>query len=147
VRRTASAVIKERTTRTIELVGLAHLADRYATKLSGGQRQRVALARAIVYEPKVVLFDGSLSNLDAKLRERMRIELVRLQREVGITSIEVTHDQSESLVMSDRIVVMAGPFTCPSAPSTDSAWVESRATRLDRQRARCAILRLQARRQ
>ncbi len=92
--------------RALELVGLGHLAERYATKLSGGQRQRVALARAIVYEPKVVLFDEPLSNLDAKLREQMRIELVRLQQEVGITSIYVTHDQSEALVMSDRVVVM-----------------------------------------
>jgi len=106
VRRAPGSVIKERTTRALELVGLGHLADRYATKLSGGQRQRVALARAIVYEPKVVLFDEPLSNLDAKLREQMRIELVRLQREVGITSIYVTHDQSEALVMSDRVVVM-----------------------------------------
>ena len=85
---------------------MPHLADRYATKLSGGQRQRVALARAIVYEPSVVLFDEPLSNLDAKLREQMRVELVRLQQEVGITSIYVTHDQSEALVMSDRVVVM-----------------------------------------
>ena len=106
VRRAPSDVIKSRTMRALELVGLAHLAERYATKLSGGQRQRVALARAIVYEPKVVLFDEPLSNLDAKLREQMRIELVRLQREVGITSIYVTHDQSEALVMSDRVVVM-----------------------------------------
>jgi len=106
VRRAPSGVIKERTMRTLELVGLGHLAERYATKLSGGQRQRVALARAIVYEPKVVLFDEPLSNLDAKLREQMRVELVRLQREVGITSIYVTHDQSEALVMSDRVVVM-----------------------------------------
>ncbi|MGH6727064.1 MAG: ABC transporter ATP-binding protein, partial [Pseudolabrys sp.] len=99
-------VIKQRTTKALELVGLPHLADRYATKLSGGQRQRVALARAIVYEPRVVLFDEPLSNLDAKLREQMRVELVRLQHEVGITSIYVTHDQSEALVMSDRVVVM-----------------------------------------
>jgi ABC-type Fe3+/spermidine/putrescine transport system ATPase subunit len=106
VRRAPAGVIKERTTRALELVGLGHLAERYATKLSGGQRQRVALARAIVYEPKVVLFDEPLSNLDAKLREQMRIELVRLQQEVGITSIYVTHDQSEALVMSDRVVVM-----------------------------------------
>ena len=106
VRRAPSSVIKERTTRALELVGLAPLAERYATKLSGGQRQRVALARAIVYEPKVILFDEPLSNLDAKLREQMRIELVRLQHEVGITSIYVTHDQSEALVMSDRVVVM-----------------------------------------
>jgi iron(III) transport system ATP-binding protein len=106
VRRVPGAVIKQRTAKALELVGLGHLAERYATKLSGGQRQRVALARAIVYEPKVVLFDEPLSNLDAKLREQMRIELVRLQREVGITSVYVTHDQSEALVMSDRVVVM-----------------------------------------
>jgi len=106
VRRVAAAELKRMTMHALELVDLAHLADRYATKLSGGQRQRVALARAIVYKPKVVLFDEPLSNLDAKLREQMRIEIVRLQREVGITSIFVTHDQSEALVMSDRIVVM-----------------------------------------
>jgi iron(III) transport system ATP-binding protein len=106
VRRAPRDVIKDRTMRALELVGLGDLADRYATKLSGGQRQRVALARAIVYEPKVVLFDEPLSNLDAKLREQMRIELVRLQHEVGITSIYVTHDQSEALVMSDRVIVM-----------------------------------------
>ena len=106
VRRAPVSLIRERTMRGLELVGLASLADRYATRLSGGQRQRVALARALVYEPKVVLFDEPLSNLDAKLREQMRVELVRLQKEVGITSIYVTHDQSEALVMSDRVVVM-----------------------------------------
>jgi iron(III) transport system ATP-binding protein len=106
VRHAPAAVIRERTTRVLDLVGLAHLAKRYATNLSGGQRQRVALARAIAYEPKVVLFDEPLSNLDAKLREQMRVELVRLQKEVGITSIYVTHDQAEALVMSDRVVVM-----------------------------------------
>jgi iron(III) transport system ATP-binding protein len=106
VRRAPGSVIKKLTNQTLELVGLDHLADRYATKLSGGQRQRVALARAIVYEPKVILFDEPLSNLDAKLREQMRDEIVRLQKEVGITSVFVTHDQSEALVMSDRVVVM-----------------------------------------
>jgi iron(III) transport system ATP-binding protein len=106
VRHAAISVIRERTTRALKLVGLADLADRYATKLSGGQQQRTALARAIVYEPTVVLFDEPLSNLDAKLREQMRVELVRLQKEVGITSIYVTHDQSEALIMSDRVVVM-----------------------------------------
>ncbi len=106
VRRAPSSVIKKQTNQTLELVGLHHLAQRYATKLSGGQRQRVALARAIVYQPKVILFDEPLSNLDAKLREQMRDEIVRLQKEVGITSIYVTHDQSEALVMSDRVVVM-----------------------------------------
>ena len=106
VRRAPAAEVKQRTMQVLELVGLANLAERYATKLSGGQRQRVALARAIVYEPRVVLFDEPLSNLDAKLREQMRVELVRLQHEVGITSIYVTHDQSEALVMSDRVVVL-----------------------------------------
>ncbi len=106
VRRASSGELRKRTMETLELVGLDHLASRYATKLSGGQRQRVALARAIAYQPKVVLFDEPLSNLDAKLREQMRVEIVRMQREVGITSIFVTHDQSEALVMSDRIVVM-----------------------------------------
>jgi iron(III) transport system ATP-binding protein len=106
VRRVKKAELRERTTRALAQVGLGDLAGRYATRLSGGQRQRVALARAIVYEPKVVLFDEPLSNLDAKLREQMRVELVRLQREVGITSIYVTHDQAEALVMSDRVVVM-----------------------------------------
>ena len=106
VRRMPTAELRRRTMHALELVDLVHLADRYATKLSGGQRQRVALARAIVYEPKVVLFDEPLSNLDAKLREQMRVEIVRLQREVGITSVFVTHDQTEALVMSDRIVVM-----------------------------------------
>jgi ABC-type Fe3+/spermidine/putrescine transport system ATPase subunit len=106
VRRARAAVVRERTMRVLDLVGLAGFAERYANNLSGGQRQRVALARAIAYEPKVVLFDEPLSNLDAKLREQMRVELVRLQKEVGITSIYVTHDQAEALVMSDRVVVM-----------------------------------------
>ena len=106
IRRAGRAEIKSRTTKALELVGLAHLADRYAMKLSGGQRQRVALARAIVYNPTVVLFDEPLSNLDAKLREQMRVELVRLQHDVGITSVYVTHDQTEALVMSDRVIVM-----------------------------------------
>jgi iron(III) transport system ATP-binding protein len=106
VRRASGSEIKTRTMKALELVGLDHVAERFATKLSGGQRQRVALARAIVYEPDVILFDEPLSNLDAKLREQMRDEIVRLQKEVGITSIFVTHDQSEALVMSDRVVVM-----------------------------------------
>jgi len=106
VRRTSSDVLQKKTMRALELVGLDHVADRFATKLSGGQKQRVALARAIVYEPRVVLFDEPLSNLDAKLRELMRTALVRLQKEVGITSVYVTHDQAEALSMSDRIIVM-----------------------------------------
>ena len=106
VRRIGEAELQKKTMKALELVGLDQQAKRYATKLSGGQRQRVALARAIVYEPRVILFDEPLSNLDAKLREHMRDEIVRLQKEVGITSIFVTHDQSEALVMSDRVVVM-----------------------------------------
>jgi iron(III) transport system ATP-binding protein len=106
VRRAPASLVKQKTIWALELVGLAHVAERFVTKLSGGQRQRVALARSIAYEPKVILFDEPLSNLDAKLREQMRIELVKLQREVGITSIYVTHDQTEALVMSDRVVVM-----------------------------------------
>lgn len=106
VRRVSKQETRKKTMRALELVGLDQQAERYATKLSGGQRQRVALARAIVYEPNVILFDEPLSNLDAKLREQMRDEIVRLQKEVGITSIFVTHDQSEALVMSDRVVVM-----------------------------------------
>lgn len=97
---------KERVQRVLKMVGLEREIDRPATLLSGGQQQRVALARAIVYEPKVLLFDEPLSNLDAKLRERMRIELRRLQAELGITSVYVTHDQEEAMVVSDRVIVM-----------------------------------------
>ena len=90
----------------LELVGLAGFSERPATQLSGGQQQRVALARALVKEPDLLLLDEPLSNLDAKLRERMRSELKRLQRELGITTVYVTHDQVESIHMSDRIAVM-----------------------------------------
>jgi ABC-type Fe3+/spermidine/putrescine transport system ATPase subunit len=106
VRGADRATLRRATEQALELVGLAPLAHRYATRLSGGQRQRVALARAIAYRPRVILFDEPLSNLDAKLREQLRDELARLPREVGITAIYVTHDQTEALVMSDRIVVM-----------------------------------------
>jgi ABC-type Fe3+/spermidine/putrescine transport system ATPase subunit len=97
---------RERVARVLEMVGLEAQIDRPATMLSGGQQQRVALARAIVYEPKVLLFDEPLSNLDAKLRERMRLELRRLQADLGITSLYVTHDQEEAMVVSDRVIVM-----------------------------------------
>ena len=83
------------------------MAGKLATQLSGGQQQRAALARAIVSRPRLLLFDEPLSNLDLKLREQMRIELKRIQHEVGITSIYVTHDQAEALVMSDEIIVMS----------------------------------------
>jgi spermidine/putrescine transport system ATP-binding protein len=90
----------------LEMVGLAGYGDRAAHALSGGQRQRVALARALILKPKVLLLDEPLSALDKKMREQMQVELIRLQRQVGITFILVTHDQEEALVMSDRIAVM-----------------------------------------
>ena len=92
--------------RVLKAVQLDHLRDREATKLSGGQQQRLALARALVMEPKLLLLDEPLSNLDAKLRELMRFELKRLQRELGITTVYVTHDQSEALALSHHIAVM-----------------------------------------
>ncbi len=90
----------------LEQVRLSQFAHRYPKDMSGGQRQRVALARALVIEPPVLLLDEPLSNLDAKLREEMRIELRLLQQDIGVTTILVTHDQEEALSMSDRIVVM-----------------------------------------
>ncbi len=90
----------------LETMGLTQYADRAPSRLSGGQQQRVALARAVVTQPKVLLFDEPLSNLDAQLRERMRDELRALQLRLGITSLYVTHDQSEAMAISDRVVVM-----------------------------------------
>ena len=98
--------IYDRVERVLDLVGLEGLGDRGATELSGGQQQRVALARALVYEPRLLLLDEPLSNLDAKLREHMRTELRALQRRLQITVLFVTHDQAEAMVMSDRIAVM-----------------------------------------
>ncbi len=98
--------IEEKVMRVLSAVGLDHLADREATKLSGGQQQRLALARALVMEPELLLLDEPLSNLDAKLRERMRFELKRLQRELRLTTVYVTHDQSEALALSHEIAVM-----------------------------------------
>jgi putative spermidine/putrescine transport system ATP-binding protein len=91
---------------TLELVGLAAFAARFPRQLSGGQQQRVALARALVIRPQILLLDEPLSNLDAKLREEMQIELRQIQRTVGTTTILVTHDQAEAMALSDRIVVM-----------------------------------------
>ena len=90
----------------LEMVGLKGYGARAAHALSGGQRQRVALARALILKPKVLLLDEPLSALDKKMREQMQVELIRLQRQVGITFVLVTHDQEEALVMSDRIAVM-----------------------------------------
>jgi iron(III) transport system ATP-binding protein len=105
-RRFSRREIDERVMRVLATVDLAEMAQREATKLSGGQQQRLALARALVMEPRVLLLDEPLSNLDAKLRERMRFELKRLQRELGITTVYVTHDQSEALALSHAIAVM-----------------------------------------
>jgi ABC-type Fe3+/spermidine/putrescine transport system ATPase subunit len=106
VRRASRATIAEKVDRTLELLSLHGLANRPATQLSGGQQQRVALARALVFEPRVLLLDEPLSNLDARLRVQMRAELKHLQQATGITSIFVTHDQAESMALADRIIVM-----------------------------------------
>ena len=98
--------IRARVKEALALVQIEELADRRPDELSGGQKQRVALARALVNEPKVLLLDEPLGALDLKLRKQLQIELMRLQREVGITFIYVTHDQEEALVMSDRMAVM-----------------------------------------
>ena len=106
IRKVDRPEIDARVADVLRLVGLSQMANKLATQLSGGQQQRAALARAIVSRPRLLLFDEPLSNLDLKLREQMRVELKRIQREVGITSIYVTHDQAEALVMSDEIIVM-----------------------------------------
>ncbi len=98
--------IRAETERIMAVMNLTNLANRRPDQLSGGQQQRVALARAIVNKPSVLLFDEPLSNLDAKLREQMRLEIRRIQKTFGITSIYVTHDQVEAMTVSDRIVVM-----------------------------------------
>ncbi|SAK39865.1 ABC transporter [Caballeronia ptereochthonis] len=118
-RRIAAGERARRVSQALELVRLGDLSDRYPSQLSGGQRQRVALARALVIEPPVLLLDEPLSNLDAKLREDMQVELRRIQRTVGTTTIMVTHDQAEAMAMSDRIAVMnAGRIEQVDAPRT-----------------------------
>jgi iron(III) transport system ATP-binding protein len=101
------AAVRQRVTRALETVGLEGLDRRMATQLSGGQQQRLSLARAIVREPKVLLLDEPLSNLDSRLRQRMRVELALIQRQLRITTLFVTHDQVEALSMSDRVAVMS----------------------------------------
>lgn len=104
--------------RGLSLVRLQNLGDRKPSELSGGQQQRVALARALAFEPKLLLMDEPLSNLDAQLREEMRDEIKRVQREVGTTTVFVTHDQAEALAMADRIAVMqAGHLLQYGTPS------------------------------
>ena len=106
VRRVERAARRRRARETLDLVELADYAGRYPHELSGGQQQRVALARALVYSPSVLLLDEPFSNLDAKLRERARSWLSGLQRELGLTTLFVTHDQDEALSLSDRVAVM-----------------------------------------
>ena len=108
LRKLGSSEIRDRVNSILEVVQLAHLADQYPAELSGGQQQRVALARAIVVRPAVLLLDEPLSNLDASLREEMRYEIRRLHDEFKITTVYVTHDQSEAMATSDRIAVMNG---------------------------------------
>jgi iron(III) transport system ATP-binding protein len=106
VSRVSKNEIKRRVSEVLDLVELSGLEKRAPNQLSGGQQQRVALARALIMEPKVLLMDEPLSNLDAKLREQMRSEIRRIQKYLGITSVYVTHDQVEAMTISDRIVIM-----------------------------------------
>lgn len=106
IQRQSQRVIRDKVAKILELVHLPGLENRYPDQLSGGQQQRVALARSLVLEPAVLLLDEPLSALDRKLRKEMQIELRRIQREVGITFIYVTHDQKEAISMSDRIAIM-----------------------------------------
>jgi putative spermidine/putrescine transport system ATP-binding protein/spermidine/putrescine transport system ATP-binding protein len=107
-RNVARADIERRVARALEIVRLPDIGKRYPRQLSGGQQQRVAVARAIVIEPDLLLFDEPFSALDANLRDEMRIELKRIQKALGITTVFVTHDQGEALSMADRIVLMRG---------------------------------------
>jgi iron(III) transport system ATP-binding protein len=108
VRKLPAKEIEQNVMRVLDLVQMRGYADRGASKLSGGQQQRVAVARAIAFSPNVLLFDEPLSNLDARLRAEMRVELRELQRRLDITSVYVTHDQEEALAISDRVIVMNG---------------------------------------
>src|SRR3954469_10862731 len=106
LRKVPAAQARRKVEETLALVNLTGLEARYPNELSGGQQQRVALARSLVVEPSILLLDEPLSNLDAKLRERMRVELKELQRRTGITFVYVTHDQAEALALSDEIAVL-----------------------------------------
>ncbi|MBQ1632465.1 MAG: ABC transporter ATP-binding protein, partial [Clostridia bacterium] len=106
IKKTPKAVIEEKVEKMLKLVNLEGYGKRWIDQLSGGQQQRVAIARALVNEPKVLLLDEPLGALDLKLRQEMQVELKRMQRQLGITFIYVTHDQEEALTMSDTIVVM-----------------------------------------
>jgi iron(III) transport system ATP-binding protein len=106
VRHRPASEVRKRVSQVLDIIGLAGLADRPAPDLSGGQQQRVALGRALVADPSLLLLDEPFSNLDARLREGMRVEMGQLQRRLGLTTIFVTHDQTEAMMLSDRIFVM-----------------------------------------
>ncbi len=126
MRRLAAADVRARVDRVLALVGLGAFAGYHPRELSGGQQQRVALARALVFEPDVLLLDEPLGALDKNLREQMQVEIKRIHREVGITTVYVTHDQTEAMTMSDRIVVFnrgrieqaAAPLEVYNRPAT-----------------------------
>ena len=126
MRKVHAAALKARVGKILEIVHLEKMAERYPNELSGGQQQRVALARSIVVEPEVLLLDEPLSNLDSNLREEMRNEIRRLHDEFNMTTVYVTHDQSEAMAVSDRVAVMnrgrieqiADPFTVYTKPQT-----------------------------
>ena len=108
IKKMSKDVIDQKVMRMLKLIGLEGFENKNVTTLSGGQQQRIAIARALVNEPKVLLLDEPLGALDLKLRKEMQYELKRIQQEVGITFIYVTHDQEEALTMSDKIVIMKG---------------------------------------
>lgn len=116
VRKRPKQEIAESAQRALQMVKLWSYRDRSISQLSGGQQQRVALARALAFDPQVVLFDEPLSNLDAKLREEMRIELIELQRRLGFAALYVTHDQEEAISLSDRVIVMSAGRIEQSGP-------------------------------
>jgi len=126
MRRRPAPEVAARVDRVLDLVGLRSFASHHPRQLSGGQQQRVALARALVYEPEVLLLDEPLGALDKTLREQMQVEITRIQRQIGITTVYVTHDQTEAMTMSDRVVVMnrgrieqaAAPLEIYERPST-----------------------------
>ena len=110
VRHTGDSVVKKKVGEALELMQLLGMEDRYPNQMSGGQQQRVAVARALVMQPDVLLLDEPLSNLDAKLRESVRVELRSIQQKMGLTTIYVTHDQQEALSMSDSVIVLQKGF-------------------------------------
>ncbi|MGH3662293.1 MAG: ABC transporter ATP-binding protein [Micromonosporaceae bacterium] len=125
VRRVKRSEVSKKVEEVLDLVGLHHLSSRSATALSGGQMQRVALARALVYDPTVLLLDEPLSNLDVKLRDRLREELKQIQQRAGVTSLYVTHDQAEAVELGDHVVVMDGGRVVESG-TPEELWAKPR---------------------